>query len=169
MAQVPGWATPLPVPRFIVRVDVDEPGKAGTHGWQVRYNKPSRFFSDWVTKVRFTPKESLLAASEYLATIYAGPRNRCRSNPLASKTNPIQDAGLRLVEKSTRKWFSELYIEVTSPARGKSRKRVYVGTRNSLGLGTFTEEKLAAALERARQIRREMVLAHNEKKPVWIR
>jgi len=81
---VPGWGNPYHVPWHIVRVDSARErdiGKVGTHGWQVRYAKPSRFFSDSVGGKLRTPAESLQDAAQYLASIYKGPRNRCRTTP----------------------------------------------------------------------------------------
>lgn len=153
---MPGWATTFRVPRHIVRIDIDDPGKAGTHGWQVRYRRPWRFFGDTVNRTRRSPAAALAEAIDFLVGIYEGPRNLLRNTPTRRKQNPIQEAGLRLVvrRKATRN-MTEYYVEAVPPARSRNPRRFYVGTER-----TLTAERLEAAMEKARQARREMVDEH---------
>jgi hypothetical protein len=154
---VPGWAITFKVPRYVIRVDVDDPGKAGTHGWQVRYDKPSKFFSD-PTKRRGirSPKDSLGEATDYLVSIYRGPRSKIRDTPTKRKASPIAEAGIRLVIKQHKgKASKETYVEAVPPTRGASSKRFYVGTEN-----TTTPERLVAAIKKARVARQLMVSEH---------
>lgn len=70
---VPGWARAFRVPSRIVRIDIDEAGRAGTHGWQVR-NPGMRYLliSDAkfdTERRRGTPAESLRAATSLLAAL----------------------------------------------------------------------------------------------------
>lgn len=156
LAFVPGWAGVFQIPKYIVRVDVDEPGKAGTHGWQVRYQKPSTFFSDAGQNRRGNPSTSLAAAKRYLASIYAGPRTLIRTTPTKRKTNPIQEPGLRLVYVQPKgRTVRHVYVEAVPPGRGMVPKRVYVGTDN-----TVTPARIEAGKAKARQIRLAMVTAH---------
>lgn len=167
---VPGWATPFSVPRHIVRIDVDEPGAAGTHGWQVRYRTPSRFFSDAANRTRRVPRHSLKEATLYLASIYAGPAARCRTTPTRRKANPVMEAGLRLISRRRPgKAFDEVYVEVSPPTRSAAPPRFYVGTRHADGRGTATQERFERALALARRRRAQLVRAHNAAKPVWLR
>lgn len=57
------------VAKFVVRVDIDEPGRVGTHGWQVRYSKPSKFFNDSRSGDSRNPERSLEEAHAYLRSI----------------------------------------------------------------------------------------------------
>ena len=158
IVSIPGWATLFKCPRHIVRIDKNVPGFAGTHGWQVRYTKPSVFFSDdSVEAGRKSPLHSLADASEYLAAVYNGPKTvRTRSKCLSSKKNLIQEVGLRLISRMHKgRNVMEHYIEVTSLQNDHTPDRVYVGTDN-----TLTEARLQAALEKARQLRKRMLELH---------
>lgn len=71
---VPGWGAFI-VPRYIVRIDIEQEGKAGTHGWQLRLSKPFVLYSDR-TKERQTANaaESLQEAVRHLGLLHEGPR-----------------------------------------------------------------------------------------------
>lgn len=158
LGQVPGWAGIFEIPRYITRVDVDELGLAGTHGWQVRYVKPSTFFSDAIDGKRASPRQSLARAKRYLAAIYNGPKVQIRTTPTKRKKNPIQEAGIRLVErKMAHKTVKDIYVEAVPPSHSIAPKRVYVGTER-----TATPERLEAAILVARAIRADMVKKHLE-------
>jgi len=153
---VPGWAVTFLVSRYIVRIDIDEPGLVGTHGWQVRYQKPFVLFSDSKGASRRSPRQSLAEAMGHLALTYQGPRNLLRTTPTSRKKNEIQEAGLRLVVMSKpHKTFDEFYIEAMSPTRARAARRVYVGTEN-----TITLPRADAAIVKARKLRREMERDH---------
>lgn len=154
LVQIPGQATALCVPRYVVRIDIDDPGQAGTHGWQVRHGpRPWRFFTDgWVDMPR-PPQRSLEEATAYLARIYEGAPTRIRKKPLSTKVNPIKDVGIRLATYCPRgRNVAQYFIEVSNIGPGTSPKRIYVGTEN-----TVTQRRIQAALKRARQIRAEQV------------
>ena len=82
---VSGWATTFKVVQHIVRIDIDDPGNVGTHGWQVRYKKTSKLFSDSTKRTRRSPTASLAKAVCYLSEIYSGPRIRLRNSPTRRK------------------------------------------------------------------------------------
>lgn len=156
LATVPGWAGIFEVPRYIVRVDIDEFGRAGTHGWQVRYDKPWVFFGDTAGGKRRSPRVSLAAARRHLASCYKGPPTLIRTTPTRRKDNLIQEAGLRLVERRRRgRTVSEFYIEAVSPSARIASRRVYVGTER-----TLSAERIADGLRKARVLRAQMVAEH---------
>lgn len=156
VAHVPGWACTFLVVQHIVRIDIDEPGRAGTHGWQVRYKRPSTFFGDVTGPRRRSPSASLANALSFLDLIYTGPKNQLRVTPTRRKKNEIQEAGIRLVVmRKPHKTFDEYYIEAMSPSKSVAAKRTYVGTGN-----TITLPRVEAAMHRARLLRFEMALEH---------
>lgn len=78
--EIPG-AGELWVPAYIYRIDKATPrrgeGGGGTaHGWQVRYGKPSAFFSDYLAETadngKADPMASLAMAEAYLSSIWSG-------------------------------------------------------------------------------------------------
>lgn len=76
LCQVPGLAAPLEVPQYILRVDTGKDEKSGTHGWQVRYEKPYIFVPDTKDGRRRSPKLSLVEARMILAQMYEPPHVR---------------------------------------------------------------------------------------------
>lgn len=156
------WTNKLMVPRHIVRVDCGDVETTGTHGWQVRYQKPSKFFSDVSGGIRRHPKESLAEATSYLAGIYRGTTSQIKKYPAKRKTNEIQEVGLRLIKRlNKRRKITEIYIEVSNLVKGKSSKRFYVGTEN-----TATQDRISAKLIIARAYREALVKAHTAKRNV---
>ena len=156
ISTVPGWAGTYNVPKFICRIDIDKLGCAGTHGWQVRYGKPYVFFGETVNGKRISPRTALAKAKAYLIEIYAGPNIPIRTTPTKRKTNPIQEAGLRLIEcMKNKRTVKDYYVEAVPPSKRIRSCRIYVGTER-----TITPERLEAAIGRARTIRAEMVQQH---------
>jgi hypothetical protein len=178
-SEVPGWSSTFKVPRFISRVDIakEMTGGSNTHGWQVRYpHAPSRFFSDgrYSTAKRMgTPKDSLHAAKEYLASVWRGEVPRRFSAEPENKKLPTGLTGVTVIWKqrsggraNRRMLRSEeggasavmdpktsdrhCVVRVDGPQR-RCIVQVYVGTQ-----ATFTEAKLLRAVQRARMLR----LAH---------
>ena len=174
ITSIPGWATVFHVPRYISRVDVDEIGRYGTHGWQVRYEGKCRFFGDAKGRKTGSPIASLKEATAYLASVYKGPTVRVLATPtIRRETGPIMEAGLRLVRQPLHRRSRlclEVYVEAMSPVRGISSRRVYVGTEHTEGDGgTVTPERLEAAVLRAREYRKGMIDAYALVKPLWKR
>lgn len=171
---ITGWATVFHVPRYISRVDVDEIGRYGTHGWQVRYEGVCRLFGDAKGRQRGSPISSLKEATEYLASTYKGPKVRVLSKPTTRREEgPVMEAGLRLVRRSLHGKSSsclEVYVEAMSPSNDLASRRVYVGTERIDGRGgTVTPERLEAAVCRARDLRKNLVDTYRQMKPLWKR
>ena len=156
-----GWGW-FDVPRYIVRLDhTNEHGHLKSAGWQVRYERPSKYFSDSDAcpgsegrMKRGSPKESLQRARAYLATIYRGERPPLRIGDKANKKHRTGVAGMRYVRKRHHQrnlW--EYYVEVSHmPGIRSSPRRFYIGTEN-----TFTQERLEIAWQRAYAFRIELV------------
>lgn len=150
---IPGGAVAYRVPRYISRVDIFEPGYAGTHGWQVRYSNLASFFGDSRCSKDANPASSLLAATTYLAAMYAGPHSNVRQTSTARKLNPDLPHGVRLVWRHlTGKSFKELYAEAYSPQKGQPARRVYVGTEQ-----TVTPARIKNAIGKAVKLRKALV------------
>lgn len=144
------------VPRYVSRVDIFEPGYAGTHGWQVRYQGTSSFFSDSRCSKDADPATSLRAARTYLAAIYRGTPSLVRQAPTARKRDPALPPGVRVVTRVRKgRTFEEVYVEAYSPQKGEPARRVYVGTEN-----TATPARMTAAIAKAVLLRKELVEAH---------
>lgn len=76
LCDVPGLAEPIEVPQYIHRIDTGKDESSGTHGWQVRYEKPYIFVSDTKDGRRRSPKLSLVEARMILAQMYEPPHVR---------------------------------------------------------------------------------------------
>lgn len=158
---VPGYPDLLAVPKYIVRIDSRYPnGTIKNRAWQLRYCKPSMYFADG----KKSPRTSLRLACAYLASIYTGPKSingNLKAKPTKRrKVSEVMEPGLRIVRKSRRRsGLLEIYIEAMAPCRGKSPRRVYVGTTN-----TATKKRITAKLPEARRLRREMVAEHQAKR-----
>ncbi len=140
----------LTVPKYITRIDVDDPGKAGTHGWEIRYKEQDIFFSD--SKYGDINK-ALKAATEKLYSIYKGPSTYIHKIPRQKKKHDLP-VGIRLIwKKPKNKTFQELYVEVGFPKGKVPAKKLYVGTEN-----TITEEKLLEKLEQGLKLRQQFIL-----------
>lgn len=146
------------VPRHIVRIDSScRTDKSETHGWQVRY-KGTKFFSDSLRHDRSrSPASALSLAIKLLASRYQGQSVPLRLTEQASKTEKTGAPGVRIVRRINRRDFEEVFVEVGHPTYGKSPFRLYVGTAN-----TATQDRLDAALQRARELRQKLVLEHTE-------
>lgn len=70
LCYVQGLAEPLEVPQYIVRIDNGKDTHSGTHGWQVRYEKPYVFVPDVKDGRRRSPRLSLTEARMILAQMY---------------------------------------------------------------------------------------------------
>ncbi|MBK6616283.1 hypothetical protein [Ottowia sp.] len=141
---------------YIVRVDIDDPGCAGTHGWQVRYERPgTQFFSDSRFDHRGhkgTACDSLYAAKLYLQAIWKGRRPRRLPPESPSKAGHTGMTGVRIVWRE-RKGTSQCSIRVDD-LTGKPLANLYVGTTR-----TATDDRLLAQLAAARRIRADYLVA----------
>ena len=149
------------VPTHIVRLD-----EKNTHGWQLRYGR-WKLYSDHSNDGTGAPA-SLKAASEELAKRIAklpAPTG-IRTEPAARKSNemPVGVSGPREVRRKKTK-VKQYYLQVTYPVSGGSpaNRQIYIATEN-----TYSEEKLAAALEKAIAMReahvRKFKLANTKRK-----
>lgn len=157
---VPGWRT-FQVHPYIVRIDIDEPGYTGTHGWQLRYDKPFVFFSDRPAKRRplGSPATSLKRATTRLKEIYEGHRPRLRDTEFKSKGLHFGVPGLRCYSKKRpTKNLTEWYMELSHPLKSHAAKRIYVGTDN-----TITLPRIDAAFMLLVDLREAQVAEHRNK------
>lgn len=149
---IPGWGV-LSVPRHIQRIDIDDPGKAGTHGWQVRYRGQTKFFSDARGKDLRNPYQSLRDAQAHLNAIYEGPIPKTRKVARGDKDGQLPP-GVQIKWRRRRdKQFREMYVEVSPPKRGVSPIRFYVGTENTVNNARLGEGIKKALVERDRLVK----------------
>ncbi|MBN9462264.1 MAG: hypothetical protein J0H00_13710 [Burkholderiales bacterium] len=131
-----------------MRIDIDD-GGAGTHGWQVRFRKPSRFFSDSYVDAAGrrrlgSPKASLARATEYLLSIYK-PRPRRLPREHRDKQQCTGMAGVRVVWRRHRnRRNAECVVRVDRPD-GRPLRVLYVGTET-----TYSEARLHRMLREVR-------------------
>jgi len=138
------------VPRHIQRIDIDDEGKAGTHGWQVRWNG-TKFFGD-ASNGKRDPTRALARAERHLRAIYDGPKPRLRDKEHKDKKHRTGLAGVQLAYRRRRnRNIAEVYLRVNPLSPGGTPRSVYVGTEN-----TVTQARLREALRRARAMRDEM-------------
>lgn len=128
----------LDVPRHIVRIDT-----RSTHGWQVRFRKPSKFFSDGVSR----PSQSLNAAKHYLRSIYA-PVPKKTSRDQSRRPPPVKAVGIT----TKRDYRGHWYVVATSPQKSKADKRFYFGNDQ-----TRTPTREAHAFKRACAARKRLL------------
>lgn len=149
--------TVFKVPRHIVRIDIFKQGRAGTHGWQVRYKGASRMFSDahYGNAPGGSPAKALKAAIVHLANIYVGPVFKVRCSGARTKSNPDLESGIRESWQFKRGRNPQLYIEATSPTNRVISRRFYVGSTR-----TMTQARYESALQRAREQRAKFVQDH---------
>ncbi len=150
---VPGHFKTYEVPRYIVRIDIDEPGMTGTHGWQVRYQTET-YGSRLVSDSKFdcggrkgTPSDSLHAAKVYLAAIWVGtPRRPLLPENPHRKHHPTGMTGVRVTWRE-RGGKMQCHVRVDD-LQGKPLHHMYVGTEPSV-----SESKLAAKVAEGRKRR----------------
>src|SRR5471032_1549793 len=108
-----GQAVALKVPKYVVRLDIGDNARKGTHGWQVRYDRSAtRYFSDSRSDRPGhlgTPTDSLHEAKLYLKDIWQGPKVARLPKEQASKAQPTGMPGVR-VEWRTRKALKACYV-----------------------------------------------------------
>jgi len=132
------WVNAFMIPMYISRVDINEPGYAGTHGWQVRYfNAKAAFFSDVKGNKRKNVQESLNAATEYLQIHYIGQKCFVKN---------IKPRIVWSLRKGRR--VQEARVRISHPMYGKSDICVYVGTENTIDATRITSALLSAMNKR---------------------
>jgi hypothetical protein len=150
---VPHWGE-FQVPRHVVRIDIDDPGLAGTHGWQVRY--PHRAASKLFSDGKGNPKTSLIQAKAYLAAMWQGPSPRLHYRERGNKRWALGVPGIHInVQKKTSRNVYEFRLIVTPPLRNKLPIHFYLGTEN-----TATAERFDAALNKALALRLRLIREH---------
>lgn len=143
----------LLVPRHIQRIDIEDGGNAGTHGWQVRYRGQTKLFSDGKNGGRHSPRRALREAISHLTSIYAGATSRLMKREHADKRNPVGIPGVRIVtRKKASRQIAETFVEISPLVHGRAAIRLYVGTEN-----TVNKTRVAAAIKQARVIRENLV------------
>lgn len=166
----------LQVPRHVVRIDVhrSEGKSQETHGWQVRYQGRSKYFSD----AKCSPGLSLQKAIGFLYEIYRGVAVPLRTRESRSKVEkqgvpgvrltrrPLRrKAGAPLPEGASRECRVEIFAEAVHPMKGMPPKRFYIGTS-----ATATTEKTNEGLEKAkafRQVLEQEFTAFRQAVPQW--
>lgn len=133
------------VPEHIQRIDT-----RSTHGWQLRYGKPTMFFSDSKAEggsSRASLKMAVAALSKRLATLPAPTGLQRKAS--ASKQNdlPAGISGPILRQRSGRS-SPECHFSVNLPRYGEKplRRSVYIANQNTYSKERY-EEALAAAVE----------------------
>lgn len=144
------------VSRHIVRIDTNEPGLAGTHGWQVRYRGRTKLFSDY-TENRNGPSDALKSAENYLQIIYRGSAPRHHLKVLARKTNqlPVGISYSKAIRAGRN--VREHKFQATGPRFSKKSTtlKVYIGTEN-----TTTPERKARALKKIIALRKKAITTY---------
>ena len=137
------------VPTHVSRVDSggDNEHQPGWHGWQVRWPKFSKFFSD---SRHGGCAEALDAAAQYARENYPGKRTQIK-----------EDAGIRLRtmhRNKAGKQYTFLVIEIQRPQWGKAPKRLYLGVDGQVPL-----EKIEKRMMEAKAIRERFIREHKQR------
>lgn len=157
------------VPKYIKRIFSKRNGKINTAGWQIAYIRVDRepynpFFSD----LNNGPYQSLEKAIDDLRRFLARTPNTRLSGLRIEETkqdiNRTGISGVRLDWRfGRRSALYELKIEVRAGAYDPERaKSFYVGTEFSI-----TQERLDAAMEKARLFRNEQIVIASEKGQIF--
>lgn len=145
----------------IVRIDINEPGKRGTHGWQLRRGLRTKFYSD-VSRVLNTNSalDSLQAAVDALARRYEGPLLLSRHIEIPTKAIKSGFPGIRIISRKRKgRHCLEFWVEVCCPEGKRSPKRFYVGTET-----TYSDDALQSKIKEAFVYRKTMQAAIQEQR-----
>ena len=144
------------VGRHIVRIDMNEPGKAGTHGWQVHYGDRTKLFSDY-TENRSGPSAALKDAENYLQRIYRGYAPRHHLKVLARKTNqlPVGVSDYKVIRAGRNVMVHTFQATIPQFNKKCACLRVYIGTEN-----TITPERKARALKKIIALRKKAITTY---------
>lgn len=113
---VPDVGTVMRVPRHIVRLEGE-----GLAGWQVRFEPPTRYFSDGI---HGGPQRALKAAKEYLRRVWRPVEMKTSRGRNPVTRRPTTGVRLVFVVSGERAYWC---AEATHPLRGYSPKRFYIG------------------------------------------
>ena len=138
---------------YIVRIDIEKIlGYRGTHGWQVRYQRPWKFFSDSKFK---TPKKALYEAQQFLIQqkgygLYR--RLNLKKVPHKNKTNHLPVGISPSSDKRRNTIVHYFQIKIPLSFRKHGTKKVYIGTEN-----TITPKRTKKALAKSINIRNRAI------------
>jgi len=143
------------VPASIQRIDT-----RATHGWQVRYGSKedlTKIFSDHTNDGSGAAASFEKAVAELHRRIKRLPApTGLRTRPHSTKTSDlptgISGPALRNGSSPGKTPYYCFQVSVPLPNGGNTTRAVYIGTEN-----TKTEEREAAALEKAIQVREQAV------------
>lgn len=144
------------VPEHIQRIDHES-----THGWQLRYGKRTKMFSDFTPDGKGAKAALALAEAELLRRIDVLPApSRLRRDVSASKSNdlPVGVSGPIARQREDRN-FAEYSFGVTIPRFGAkpTNRSVYIGTDT-----TYSEERVQIALAKAIELRNKAQRAYQK-------
>lgn len=129
------------VPEHVSRVDSGRGGK-GWHGWQVRWPGHSKWFSD---ARHGSCRAAFREAVAYAAQAFPGKRSQIKT-----------DKGVHVVSIAKRgRNALQIYVVASHPQYGRSARRIYVGTSN-----TVTDARIRRAMAEAVRIRKSMITEH---------
>ena len=142
------------VPKHIVRIDIL--GSKTTHGWQVRYGKPWKMFSDHTSNGSGAAEALTKAREELLHRIKTLPApSGVRKVTTKRKTSDLPP-GISGPFKRRRKGktSADIYLQVSLPVLGQGSlvKQVYIGNES-----TYSEERLKNSVEKAQALRRQFI------------
>lgn len=136
------------IPRHIIRVET-----GSTHGWQVRFEKPSKFFSDpRGMERRPAALSSLEQAKAHLKAVWR-PRTKSRITRIGpgKAGNPVPGVWVEAREQAAGTFW---YVICSHPD-GVTHRKFYVGSRS-----TYTPARLELAEARALEQRRAWLEAY---------
>jgi len=152
------------VPQGIQRID-----HRGTHGWQLRYGRGTRLFSDHSVDGSGAHAALTLATRELLHRIATEPapsllqkapsRHKKNALPAGISGPVVRQRASGVVRQRASGVVRDCSFTVLVPRFGDKpqRRTVYIGTEN-----TYTPEKYAQALARAVALRDAAVLAYEK-------
>lgn len=147
------------VPNYIVRIDII--GPKTTHGWQVRYGKPWKFFSDRSangTGAKQALENAKGELEQRIATLPAPSRIR---QQISNKKLSTLPPGISGPFQRLRKGRNTVcyYFQVTLPIHGGKSKntQVYIGSEN-----TLTKERIELAIIKCEELRKKYVTIFQE-------
>lgn len=133
------------VPEHIQRIDT-----RSTHGWQLRYGKPTQFFSDSKAEggsPRASLKLAIAELRERLTSLEAPTGLQRKASSSKQNDLPAGISGPILRQRSGRS-SPECHFSVNLPRFGDKplRRSVYIANQNTYSKERY-EEALAAAIE----------------------